>query len=49
MKSFLDEIIGDHGQHAGKFREKIAFEVLFDGRVPKHLAEEYQSWPGCTL
>ncbi len=42
MKSLLDEILVDRGQHAEKFREKIAFEVLFEGRDAKELAEEYQ-------
>jgi transposase len=42
MKTLLDEIMGDRGQHAEKFREKIAFEVLFEGRDPVELAEEYQ-------
>jgi hypothetical protein len=42
MQNLLDQIINDRGQHAEKFKEKIAFEVLFEGRDPKELVEEYQ-------
>jgi transposase-like protein len=42
MKTLLDQIMNDRGQHAEKFREKIAFEVLFEGREPGEVAEEYQ-------
>jgi transposase len=42
MKDLLNQIINDRGQHAEKFREKIAFEVLFEGKDPKELVEEYQ-------
>jgi hypothetical protein len=42
MKNLLEQIINDRGQHVEKFKEKIAFEVLFEGRDPKELVEEYQ-------
>ena len=42
MKNLLEQIINDRGQHAEKFKEKIAFEVLFEGRDTKELVEEYQ-------
>ncbi len=42
MKNLLDQIINDRGQHAEKFREKIALEVLFEGKDPKDIVEEYQ-------
>ena len=42
MKFLLEQIINDRGQHAEKFKERVAFEVLFEGREPKALVEEYQ-------
>ena len=42
MQSLLDQITNDRGQHAEKFKEKIAFEILFEGRDPKEIVEEYQ-------
>lgn len=42
MKNLLEQIVSDRGQHAEKFKEKIAFSVLFEGRDPHELVEEYQ-------
>jgi transposase len=42
MKTLLEQIVNDRGQHAEKFKERVAFEILFEGRDPKELVEEYQ-------
>lgn len=42
MKTLLEQIVNDRGQHAEKFKERVALEVLFEGRDPKELVEEYQ-------
>lgn len=42
MKTLLEQIINDQGQHAEKFKEKIALSILFEGKNPEKLVEEYQ-------
>jgi hypothetical protein len=42
MKTLLEQIVNERGQHAEKFKERVAFEILFEGRDPKELVEEYQ-------
>jgi len=42
MKDLLEQIINDRGQHVEKFKEKVAFEVLFEGKDPKEITEAYQ-------
>jgi transposase len=42
MKELLNQIIKDRDQSAEKFKEKVAFEVLFEGKDPKEIVEAYQ-------
>lgn len=42
MKELLNQIIKDRGQEAEKFKEKVAFGVLFEGKDPKEIVEAYQ-------
>lgn len=42
MKELLNQIIKDRDQSAKKFKEKVAFEVLFEGKEPKEIVEAYQ-------
>lgn len=42
MKNLLEQIINDRGQQVEKFKEKVAFEVLFEGKDPKEITEAYQ-------
>lgn len=42
MKELLNQIIKDRGQEAEKFKERVAFEVLFEGKDPKEIVEAYQ-------
>ncbi|MDR6968769.1 transposase [Flavobacterium arsenatis] len=42
MKELLNQIIKDRNQSAEKFKEKVAFEFLFEGKDPKEIVEAYQ-------
>jgi transposase len=42
MKDLLEQILNDRGQQVEKFKEKVAFEVLFEGKDPKEITEAYQ-------
>ncbi|MBI3235113.1 MAG: hypothetical protein HYZ42_13950 [Bacteroidetes bacterium] len=42
MKNLLDQLLNESGNHAEKFKEKLALSVLFEGRDPHELVEEYQ-------
>jgi transposase len=42
MKDLLEQIINDRGQQVEKFKERVAFEVLFEGKDPREIMEAYQ-------
>lgn len=42
MKDLLEQIINDRGQQVEKFKERVAFEVLFEGKDPREIIEAYQ-------
>jgi transposase len=42
MEKLLEQIMNDREQQLEKFKEKVAFEVLFEGRDPKEVSEAYQ-------
>lgn len=42
MKELLNQIIKDRDQSAEKFKEKVAIEVLFEGKDPKEIVGAYQ-------
>jgi transposase len=42
MEKLLEQIISDRGHHAEKFKERVAFEILFEGKDPKEVAEAYE-------
>jgi transposase len=42
MKDLLEQIINERGQQVEKFKERVAFEVLFEGKDPREIMEAYQ-------